>query len=321
MVSFVALLVICICCRCCCITVEGFLLHPGISINHALSKSKLDAFHWPTLSSSTRTVGERNGLNEDYPWRFEGRFIFRPSLVRITPTSSSPPAANLLSVLGYSLGGSVVLEYDISPVGPYREYVTMGGVVGLGQVTVGETNKGRLLGIGQWGTDLYVSTQIAEDVCKQVWGVPAQVADIELNEIGGTIQDGRDDDDGGGEANVGQRGEAKRKFTLHGWENTRVLSSEELIQQQKNRIGSIPIFWTPTIKALWAPISFPNIINNEKMHEDLLPVHTLRLSASALRFKQCKRIGKSEGEIPLGIALVVDNVLIEIGERVNSGSL
>jgi hypothetical protein len=156
MFRFVFLLVIC---SCCCFQVK--------------------AFQWPTLpsfteaqqssSSSIRSVGERNGLDEEYPWRFEGRFVFRPSLVRITPSSSTPPSANLLSLFGYSLGGSVILEYDISPVGPYREYVTMGGVVGAGEVSVGESNK-KLLTIGQWGTDLYVSTQVAEDVCKQVWG-------------------------------------------------------------------------------------------------------------------------------------------------------
>ena len=181
MFRFVFLLVIC---SCCCFQVEGFL-HAGIS-NQQLripsipsAASQLKAFQWPTLpsfteaqqfsSTSTRTVGERNGLDEDYPWRFEGRFVFRPSLVRITQSSSTPPSANLLSLFGYSLGGSVVLEYDVSPVGPYREYVTMGGVVGGGEVTVGEPNK-KLLGIGQWGTDLYVTTQVAEDVCKQVWG-------------------------------------------------------------------------------------------------------------------------------------------------------
>lgn len=303
---------------------EGFL-HSGIS-NQQLripsTSSQLKAFKWPTLpsfteaqqssSSSTRSVGERNGLDKDYPWRFEGRFIFRPSLVRITPSSSTPPSANLLSLFGYSLGGSVVLEYDVSPVGPYREYVTMGGVVGAGEVTIGESNK-KLLGIGQWGTDLYVSTQVAEDVCKQVWGVPAQVADIDFVEEGSVICDGLDD-----EATIGRGEISKKQFKLSGWDNTRVLTTEEL-QQDNNRFGNIPIFWTPTIKALWAPISFPNIFGNEE--NELLPVHKLRLSASALRLKQCQRVGRSEGELPLGLVLVVDNVLIEIGEQVKSGAL
>ena len=320
MVGLVVFSILCICCFIA--TVEGFL-HYGGNSNHYSSTATTSSasqlyqvIQWPTLpsfdkvqtaSATTRTVGERNGLDEEYPWRFEGRFIFRPSMVRTTPSSSTPPSANLLSLFGYSLGGSVVLEYDVSPVGPYREYVNMGGVVGLGQVSVGETNK-RLLGLGQWGTDLYVSTQVAEDVCQQVWGVPAQVADIDFIE-GNVIQDGPD-------SGVSK---SKRKFKLSGWDNARVLSSDEL-QQEKKRFGNIPIFWTPTIKALWAPISFPNF-SNEATEEEILPVHKLRLSASALRLKQCNRIEQSEGEIPLGLALVVDNVLIEIGERVNSGSL
>ena len=317
MISLVVFAVLCIC------SVEGFLHHGNTNhytVAATSSTSQLKAFQWPTLpsfdqlqsSASARTVGERNGLDEEYPWRFEGRFIFRPSLVRITPSSSSPPSASLLSLFGYSLGGSVVLEYDVSPVGPYREYVTMGGVVGLGQVSVGETNK-RLLGVGQWGTDLYVSTQVAEDVCKQVWGVPAQVANIDFEEEGNVIQDGPDSEV------VSRSGVTKKNFKLSGWDNTRVLSTEEL-QQQTKRFGNIPIFWTPTIKALWAPISLPNF-SSKVTQEELLPVHKLRLSASALRLKQCKRIGQSEGEIPIGLTLVVDNVLIEIGEQVNFGSL
>ncbi len=319
MISLSTFSILCVCCFVC---VEGFLHHGNTNRFAAAtsSTSQLNVFQWPTLpsfdnvnsASSARTVGERNGLDEEYPWRFEGRFIFRPSLVRITPSSASPPSANLLSLFGYSLGGSVVLEYDVSPVGPYREYVNMGGVVGIGQVSVGETNK-RLLGVGQWGTDLYVSTQVAEDVCKQVWGVPAQVANIDFEEDGNIIQDGPDIEI------AGRSGVSKKNFKLSGWDNTRVLSTEEL-QQETKRFGNIPIFWTPTIKALWAPISFPNI-GNKVTQEELLPVHKLRLSASALRLKQCKRIGQAEGEIPIGLTLVVDNVLIEIGEQVNSGSL
>ena len=41
-------------------------------------------------------------------------------------------------------GGVVSLEYDASPVGPYREYVTMGSLV---------TKRGAL---GQWGSRLFV---------------------------------------------------------------------------------------------------------------------------------------------------------------------
>lgn len=194
----------------------------------------------------------------------------------------------------------------------------MGGVVGGGLVDVGGDNN-KLIGVGQWGNNLYVSTQIAEDVCKQVWGVPAQVADIDFVESGDALSD--------------DFMEGRNKFSLAGWKNARILpsseSSDNINGNSFKRYGNIPIFWTPTIKALWAPISFPSLFsesnanNNGDSAEEPLPVHKLRLSASALRLKRCDRKlpMQSGGEIPLGLALVVDNVLIEIGERVTAGSL
>lgn len=289
--------------------------------------SSLQALKWPTLSNPFDNgvndeiivdQSQRNGLDPNYPWRFEGRFIFRPSLVRVS--SSSAPATTLLSLFGYTLGGSVILEYDISPVGPYTEYVTMGGIVALGNVNIGNERRG-ILGLGQWGTNLYVSTQNAENVCKQVWGVPAQVATIKLNESGEYLVDGSEDSYNDG-------------FILSGWENTRLLKNNnerdaKITILTAKRYGNIPIFWTPTIKALWAPILFPGefgMKKEEEEEEEILPLHKLRLSASAVRIKKCRRIISNnlqiEGgkdELPLGIALVVDNVLIEISEQITAG--
>ena len=116
-----------------------------------------------------------NGRDEEYPWCFTGRLWFRPAIVKIPSDSnpsapSPPPSLSILNLFGYTIGGTVALEYDTSPVGPYKEYVTMGAVV---------SKRGAL---GQWGSRLYVSTQVAEDVCRDVWGVPAIVADINFVE-------------------------------------------------------------------------------------------------------------------------------------------
>jgi hypothetical protein len=199
----------------------------------------------------------------------------------------------------------------------------MGGIVALGNVDIGNQRRG-ILGLGQWGTNLYVSTLNAENVCKQVWGVPAQVATIKLNESGEYLIDGTSEDGN----NDG--------FILSGWENARLLISNDddderddaTINTTAKRYGNIPIYWTPTIKALWAPILFPGEfgIENRNKEEEmlLLPLHKLRLSASAIRIKKCRRIIsnnlqiKGKDEVPLGIALVVDNVLIEISERITS---
>ena len=83
-----------------------------------------------------------------------------------------PDGVSAVAALGWTLGGVVTLEYDESPVGAYREYVTMGALV---------TKRGA---VGQWGSRLCVSTPTAEAVCREVWGVPAQLADIELCEEG-----------------------------------------------------------------------------------------------------------------------------------------
>ena len=253
---------------------------------------------WPFSASASASVGERNGLDSDYPWRFEGRFIFRPSLVRVpNAADAAPKSARLLQLFGYSLGGSVVLEYDISPVGPYREYVDMGGLVALGGVDVGSENRldSRSLVLGQWGSNLYVSTEVAEDVCRQVWGVPAEVAKIDFEESGSRIIDGPD----------GDEHEDGPNFFLRGWQNTRMVEEKE-----DNRSFPIPVYWTPTIKALWAPLLLPG-----GSDQNSLPLHRLRLSASRIRIKPCARRQPKDGEVPLGLALVVDNALIEIAER------
>ena len=252
------------------------------------SSSSLRAWRWPTLPPppggllpkwpgrgpppAATTAGERNGIDPGYPWAFGGRFVFRPSLVRVSPGGPRPPSAELLSLFGYSLGGSVILEYDHSPVGPYREYVTMGGVVGLGRVDApGMSSSSSSLGLGQWGTDLYVSTAVAEDVCRRAWGVPARVASIEFEEDGDDLVDGPgdgddddDDDDDYDDGGGGGGGRRMRKFVLSGWGNARILGGsgggggdDDGARGKRRRYGSIPIFWTPTIKALWAPILLP----------------------------------------------------------------
>ncbi|KAL3807403.1 hypothetical protein ACHAXA_006671 [Cyclostephanos tholiformis] len=306
-----------------------------------------------TTNVATTAVGKeeeeeetRNGRDPEYPWEFEGRFVFRPSLVRVVDDDRDvdddddgrgrpPVSASLLSIFGYTLGGSVILEYETSPVGPYREYVTMGGIVGLGMVDAmaGEPSS---LALGQWGTDLYVSTDIAVDVCRNAWGVPAQLATIVLEDDGdvlvddgghGGVGDEDDDDDvdgGGGGRGRGRGGRPRRKFVLSGWRNARTLIDDDgtttTSRRRRRRYGNIPIFWTPTIKALWAPVLFP-LLGWKRGGEggDLLPLHKLRLSASAVGIRRCRRIPPTrDGEVPLGFALVVDNVLIEIGELIGS---
>lgn len=252
-------------------------------------------------------VGTENGLDDEYPWYFAGRLWFRPALVRIPSRSNddnnndpNPPfMLSSVNLFGWTIGGTVALEYDESPVGPYLEYVTMGSLVRKGGA------------FGQWGARLYVSTKEAEQVCQDIWNVPAELADI-------TFVDDDDNDNGKlfVESVPDKFATAQQKISVRGWSNTRVLPSSSYAEGAPKRRGGLPVLWTPSIKALWAPviIPFPGSGKNDD-EENNLPLHRLRLSASALRLTLCDQSPSDTLGIPLGVGLVVDNVLIEISRQ------
>lgn len=257
-------------------------------------------------------IGNENGRDPEYPWCFSGRLWFRPALVKVPdlskPSDPAPPeSVSILNIFGWTVGGTVALEYDESPVGPYLEYVTMGAVV---------SKRGA---IGQWGARLYVSTQVAEDVCKDVWNVPAKAADIQFDK---SCSSGR----GGSGTSLTvetapEKTESGKKQTIvvGGWENTRILNKDEKDSPRYPK-GGIPVLWTPSIKALYAPfVPLPSLQqrtgDNGENESDNLPLHRLRLSASAIRLKLCGQQPSDTLGIPIGIGLVVDNVLIEISRQ------
>lgn len=285
---------------------------------------------------SKNDTGISKSTDPEYPYQFTGRLWFSPSLVKI-PNEDNVTTTNqlvsknvqVLSLFGYTLGGKVTLEYDTSPVGPYKEYVTMSSLV---------FKNGS---IGQWGSRLYVSTQEAEDVCKQVWGVPAEVANIEFNE-----KDSPNNESSQSNNNTllkvskppcpDSQINDLQNIIVEGWGNTRILTPNEYdVNGNASRYGNVPVLWTPTIKALWSPWVAGGILSHDNdkscsyggesnsMKE--LPLHKLRLSASAIRLSWSGLTRRlvdnvsSETEesmgIPLGVGLVVDNVLIEIGSQ------
>jgi hypothetical protein len=92
-----------------------------------------------------------------------------------------------------------------------------------------------------------------------------------------------------------------RKFVLSGWGNARILGDGDGegngSRNARRRYGNVPIFWTPTIKALCAPILLPlggkrsggeDTTTSGGREAGLLLVHKLRLSASALRLRRCR---------------------------------
>lgn len=248
-----------------------------------------------TISSSKND----QGIDPDYPYQFTGRLWFKPTIVKV-PDSSPNPSISFFSLFGHSIGGTVALEYDESPVGPYKEYVTMSALV----------SKRLGLGLGQWGSRLYVSNQKAEKICKDIWGVPAEFASIDFQEENdGNMLKVRKYPQPDAPTNESQM------ITVEGWRNTRVLSQTEYETPAK-RWGNLPVLWTPTIKALWAPLVLASPMDANDASEKL-PLHKLRLSASAIRLRWSgfdNEADPMEG-IPLGLGLVVDNVLIEISPQ------
>ena len=281
----------------CCGSCPASAFSPGTILSR-LTGGGIDGANSNNANKNKREWPE-NGRDAEYPWCFTGRLWFRPALVRV-PSSEDPsdpnppPSVSIVNLFGWTIGGTVSLEYDTSPVGPYREYVTMGAVV---------SKRGAL---GQWGSRLYVSTQTAEDVCVDVWGVPAQVAEIDFVEGDASSSSLRVET----APNKLVAG-VKQRIEVVGWSKTRVLTEEELSEAEPR--GGLPVLWTPTIKALWAPlVTLPASVGDE---ENSLPLHKLRLSANALRLRFCPQSPSDFLGIPIPIGLVVDNVLIEIGRQ------
>ena len=163
--------------------------------------------------------------------------------------------------------------------------------------------------IGQWGSNLYVSKPVAEDVCQEVWGVPAQFANIDFAE--GSGSSGRD------ALRVATAPEnnsdmqlERQDIVVEGWSCTRAPG----VTSRSPQNGRIPVLWTPTIKALWAPF-VPLPASREDDDDNALPLHKLRLSASALRLHFCGQNRSKKLGIPLGVGLSVDNLLIEIARQ------
>jgi len=250
----------------------------------------------PTITSSST----ENGLSPEYPYLFRGRLWFRPALVKLQDSNvealENSGHISILNIGGYTLGGTVALEYDESPVGPYREYVSMGALVA--------TTRGGGM-VGQWGSRLYVSTKIAEEICQQVWTVPAEVDNIDFQE------------DCTGTRNQLQVLLApdplavtsqRQSIQVQGWSRTRKSREDAPVR------GGLPIWWTPSIKALWVRL-LPTPLRAASDKSNELPVHKLRLSASSLSLQFCGQEPSELLGVPLGVGLSMDNVLIEIGVR------
>ena len=260
------------------------IMRLAVVVHFAALVSQCTALRLPNFLRP-RAQREENGVDAAYPWRFDGRLWFRPALVRM-PEEPLPGNVAAVGLFGWTVGGVVCLEYDVSPVGPYREYVTMGSLV---------TKRGAL---GQWGSRLFVSTRQAEEVCQRVWAVPAEVRDITFEEAGDALRV-----TSAPALSAAAEGAAPGAISVEGWLGTR-----SAVDRSPRR-GGLPVLWTPSIKALWAPLlPLPPTGGSESA----LPLHDLRLSASSLRLHLCAQEASQELGTPLPLGLSVDGLRIEI---------
>jgi len=330
-----------------------------ISLLVTLTNYYVDSFSLkPPSFITTSTIPNKNksSINnadkiikgdENYPWIFTGRLWFRPSIIKIPQPSfntiKSKHSIQSLNILGYTIGGSVALEYDTSPIGPYKEYVTMGSLVF-------KISDGKVY-LGQWGENLYVSTNEAASICDDIWGVPAQLASIQFEEESddkdnifiqsapsSLLSTFEDNTDNTKSSNIfenlfsntnNKKQQDINSIQVNGWTKTRKCSKNDLtLETIKNR-ASINMYWTPTIKALWLPFTLPFFQQYESKNGDddgndqsSLPLHKLRLSADSIGIAKSNQIFKDSDcntdalgfTLPFG--LVVDNVAIEISRTI-----
>ena len=144
----------------------------------------------PPQAQRTRRPRRATSAADEEGWRFEGRFVFAPQLVRVP---DDPPDAFVVNLFGWTLGGVVALQYDSSLVGPYLEFVEMGALV---------VRNGC---IGQWGAHLLVSNDEAKQACEDVWRVPAGTRSLNYIDEGDTLVVEGDDD----------------SSKIHGWSRVR----------------------------------------------------------------------------------------------------
>jgi len=86
------------------------------------------------------------------------------------------------------------------------------------------------------------------------------------------------------------------------------------------RYGGVPVLWTPSIKALWAPlVPLPAPSSTSNAPAAPLPLHQLRLSATSLRLHWCSQAAGAEGlealGLPFPVGLSADGLRIEIGRE------
>ena len=105
------------------------------------------------------------------PWTFpNARVLYQLSFVPVTAARAVTPTSGLtlLSLFGWTLGGVFVVDWAESPIGPYREVAVLSGLVARG------------LSIGAWASHIVVTTPVAVESGRDLFGLPTNLGSIEF---------------------------------------------------------------------------------------------------------------------------------------------
>lgn len=296
----------------------------------------LDRF-FPQLTTNTTTPQSvviaaaddekyENG-EPSYPWKFTGRCIFVPSLVRRSQNDGyddDHSGPSILHLGGWTVGGTVALEYDDSPVGYYREWVSLGGLAVYPRRTT--TTAQRTLLVGQVGRELYVSRPDAEVLCERVWGLVAN--------RGASIQFVDDDDDVEESAGI-TLSQQQRQQTRDDHDDSLLILKASGWNHVRRKAGGLTfqrfdvLVWTPAIKAIWAALwkwpvvgsaSSPDTTGRDEndVDDNVLPLHRLRLSGNIrpARIDWKNRDMAPQQAVHFGLGLAVEDLVIEISPSI-----
>ena len=124
------------------------------------------------------------------PWTFHAsRIYYQFQAIPVgTAQRYGPPCADtspltMVSIGGYTLGGIFCVEYEDSPIGPYREVAALSSLVV--RWSCHNNNNGLfswLPAMGAWASHIFVTTESAAQYGQEFWGLPATVIPIEFIE-------------------------------------------------------------------------------------------------------------------------------------------
>ena len=171
-------------CHCSCVV-------SALQSSHLSSSSPSSSSTSTTTASTATATPSDNKAVQRPPWTFRASRIYyqfqaipketaqqycppcRSSSSSSSSSSSNPSAPlTLVSLGGYTLGGIFCVEYDESPIGPYREVALLSSLV--------VRPAWPFPAIGAWASHIFVNSEPAARYGRAFWGLPATVVPVDF---------------------------------------------------------------------------------------------------------------------------------------------